>query len=385
MPLSLSREDRRLLIVAGSLFVICALLAIIFTPGASEARFATSYSAAAEGAKAAYLLLQESGYPVERWSRPPAELSDPDETILFLTDPTELPTQMDKDALEKFLTDGGVIVVSGDYASLFVPTPSRVRLPFAERFRALTPSAQALSAPEVEVDAVALRTAPVSGIALYGDSSRYAVVQSGHGSGSVIWLASSSLLSNAGLGQSQNLEFLLSTIGSKSRRVLWDEYFHGHRETKSRATAHPQLPWLFGQLAFVAAAVLLTFSRQSLPRRPSRTESRLSPLEYARALGQLYEHAHAANVAVDIYYEHFRYTLLKRMALRHSATDHELTQAVAQRWQIDSADLLALLNGCASARFFEDLKQKEALALVQRLHKYSVLLKFFPETAQEGR
>ena len=74
MPLKLSPEDRRLLIVAGAVFVVSALLAIVLSPAESEAQFATSYSVASEGAKAAYLLLRESGYRVERWTRPPAEL-----------------------------------------------------------------------------------------------------------------------------------------------------------------------------------------------------------------------------------------------------------------------------------------------------------------------
>ena len=44
MPLKLSPEDRRLLIVAGAVFVVSALLAIVLSPAESEAQFATSYS-----------------------------------------------------------------------------------------------------------------------------------------------------------------------------------------------------------------------------------------------------------------------------------------------------------------------------------------------------
>jgi hypothetical protein len=190
------------------------------------------------------------------------------------------------------------------------------------------------------------------------------------------------MLSNAGLNQSNNLNFLLTTIGSKSRRVLWDEYFHGYSAGR-QGVPHPQLTWLLGQLGIVGMAVLVTFSRRSVPQRLPRLESRLSPLEYVRALGQLYEHAHAANVAVDVSYERFRYTLGKRLGLRATANSDELARAAAERWQIDRQDLRSLLESCESARFFEDLSSKEALALVQGLHKYSVLLKLFPEAVQE--
>jgi len=388
MPLKLGPEDRRFVIVAGSVFLISAMLAIVLSPSESDAKLATSYSTASEGAKAAYLLLRESGYRVERWTRPPAQLSDARDTLLIITDPFEVPSQIDKNALDKFMSDGGEVVLSGNLAPLFVselaPTPMVVSLGW-QKFAAQAPSVQALNAPEIKLDASATWTRPTPGLALYGDAAQYTVMQYPQGRGSLLWLASSSLVSNAGLRESDNLEFLLSTVGSKSRRVLWDEYFHGHRAADTAAAAHPQLTWLFAQLGFVAGALLLTFSRRSGPQRAPRADSRLSPLEYVRALGELYEHARAANVAVDVFYERFRYTLSKRLALRPSATSDELSRAVAQRWPVDREDLRSLLEACESARFFEDLSQKEALALVQRLHKYSVVLKLFPEPVEEDR
>lgn len=388
MPLKLSPEDRRLLIVAGAVFVVSALLAIVLSPAESEAQFATSYSVASEGAKAAYLLLRESGYRVERWTRPPAELRAAANTVLILTDPTVVPTQADKDALGKFLSEGGEVVLAGALGPVFVSEPAPVELPISlgwQTYPAQAPSPQALNAAEIKLNAVASWSKPAPGIGLYGDASGYTVMQYSHGVGTVLWLASSSLLSNAGLRESGNLNFLLSTVGSKSRRVLWDEYFHGYSATAPASASHPQLAWLFGQLAFVAVAVLVTFSRRSGPQRLPRPESRLSPLEYVRALGQLYEHAGAANVAVDVSYERFRYTLSRRLGLRAAAGSEDLARAVAERWPIDRQDLRSLLETCESARFFEDLTPKEGLALVQRLHEYSVRLKLYPKASEGSR
>jgi len=387
MPLTLSPEDRRLVVIAGTVFLVSALLALFLSPAESDAEYATSYSAASEGAKAAYLLLRESGYRVERWTRPPDQLTARD-ALLIVTDPTEIPSEADRAALASFMKRGGEIVLAGNLAPLFVtevaPKPMMVSSG-RMKFTAQTPSLQALNAPEIELDAAATWTKPTPGIGLYGDGSQYTVMQYACGSGSLLWLASSSVLNNAGLRDAGNMEFLLSTAGSKSRPVFWDEYFHGHRTTEAVAAAHPQLTWLFAQLGFLAVAVLLTFSRRSGPRRPARPESRLSPLEYVRALGQLYESAHAANVAVEIAYERFRYAVSKRLGLRPTASREELAHAVAERWAVDRADLLVLLESCDSARFFEDLSEKEALALVQRLHNYSVVLKLFPEPLGEGR
>lgn len=378
MPLKLSPEDRRLVVIAASVFLVSTVLAIFLTPGESDAQFATSYSTAAEGAKAAYLLLRESGYRVDRWEQPPGKLTDAKNSLLILTDPVEVPTQADRDALKTFMSEGGEVLLAGPFTPTFVsetgPAPLLVSLGW-QTFSAQAPSAFALNAPEIKLDAVGGWSKPGKGIGLYGDDSRYMVMQYARGKGCVLWLASSSLLSNAGLRESGNLEFLLSAIGSKSRHVLWDEYFHGHRASAPAAISHPQLFWLFGQLGFVAVAILLTFSRRSGPQRAPLPESRLSTLEYVRALGDLYEHAKAANVAVDVAYERFRYLLGKRLALRPSASNDEVARAVADRWEIDRQDLLGLLDTCESARFFEDLSNKEALGLVQRLHHYSVLLK----------
>ncbi len=387
MPLNISPEDRRLVTVAGIVFLASALLAIFLSPSESDAQFATSYSVASEGAKAAYLLLRESGYRAERWSRPPDELKDAQNTLLIITDPIEFPVPSDKTALDKFMNDGGEIVLAGSMSPLFVAETAPAELPVSpgwQKFAAQTPSPQAINAPEIQIATVSAWMKPGPAIGLYGDSAQYVVMQYPHGKGSLLWLASSSIFSNFGLREPANMEFLLSTVGSKSRQVLWDEYFHGHRSTATAADAHPQLLWLFAQLSFIAVAVLVTFSRRSGPRRSPRTESRLSPLEYVRALGQLYEHARAANVAIDVAYERFRYTLIKRLALRPTATNEELAQAVAQRSAVDREDLRTLLDACESARFHENLNQKEALALSQRLHNYSVLLKLFPEAVEES-
>jgi len=388
MPLNLSPEDRRIVALAAAVFLLSWVLAVFLSPEESDAQFATSYSTASEGAKAAYLLLHELGYRVERWSRPPAELKDAQNTLVIVADPVEMPALADKTAFDKFMSDGGEVVLAGSLSRAFVSetAPGTTPVPMGQqRFKAQTPSRQALNAPEIQLAADNSWTKAAPGLGLYGDEAQYVVMQYPHGRGSLLWLASSSVLSNAGLRESGNMEFLLSTVGAKSRRILWDEYFHGHRIAAGLPATHPQVIWLFAQLGFVAVAVLVTFSRRSGPQRAPRAESRLSPLEYARALGQLYQHARAANVAVEVSYERFRYALGKRLGLRLAANRDELARAVAERWAVDRQDFHSLLESCEAARFFEDLTQKEALDLVQRLHSYSVLLKLFPEPVKEDR
>jgi len=385
MPLNLSREDRRLVIAAATIFLLSAFLAILLSPPESETKFATSYSSASEGAKAAYLLLHESGYNITRWRRPPAELGDARGTLLIVTDPNQIPTQSERDALTKFVNDGGVLLLAGGFSQMFASDPGPVEIPLDEgwqKFQAQAPSAQAASAPEIKLDESAFWSKKSRGVALYGDGSHDVVMEYANGSGRVLWLASSSLISNAGLREPGNMEFLMSTA-SQARRVLWDEYFHGYRDAGDTAVSKPQLAWLFGQLGFIAVAILVTFSRRSGPQRSPRVISRMSPLEYVQALGELYEHAKAANVALDIAYERFRYTLAKRVGLQASATSEQFAAVVAERWAIDRQEFHHLLDNCESARFFEDLSQKEALSLIERLHEYSLEIELFAQATKE--
>jgi hypothetical protein len=391
MPLNLTGEDRRLLTITAVVFVLASALAILLSQGGdADEQLATTYSTVSEGAKAAYLLLQESGYHVERWQRSPQQLPTSGKSVLLLTDPTATPDSGEIEALNRFVISGGTLILSGPLASTFTsfPPPDPYVEPAQswQTFRANTPSAQARGASLIKMNTSVRWVWPFSGIPLYGDDRGHVVMQFSLGKGQVLWLASSSVLSNAGLREAGNLEFLLASVGSREYRVLWDEYFHGHRESApASARVNSQVKWLTAQLGFLALAVLLTFSRRSGPERAPVAESRLSSLEFVSALGDLYERVGTANVAVDIYYERFRNRLARRLGLRSSATPQELARAAHDRYQIDGPGLVALLKACESARFYQDLPRKEGLDLVQDLHEYASRMKLFHGGIEEKR
>jgi Domain of unknown function (DUF4350) len=391
MPMNLTGEDRRLLMITAVVFVLASGVAILLSPGGeADAQFATSYSTVSEGAKAAYLLLQESGYQVERWQRSPEHLPASGKSVLLLADPTAMPDSKEVDALNRFISNGGTVILAGELARLF--TTSQPPAPFSmattrwETFPAITPSAQARGALSIKLNTSERWRSSSSGIPLYGDDRGPVVMQFPIGKGQILWLASSSLLSNAGLREADNLEFLLASVGPPENHVLWDEYFHGHREAEAVSPGvRSQVKWLGAQLAFFALAVLLTFARRSGPQRAPVAESRLSSLEFVTALGSLYERAGSANVAVDIYYERFRNRLTSRLGLRSTATPEELARAARSRFQIDDPEFIALLKMCESARFYQDLPSKEGLDLVQKLHDYATRLKLFHAAIEEKR
>ncbi len=388
MPPSLSAGDRKILFIAGGAFLILVVLGFIFAPTRNiESNAATTYSTASEGAKAAYLLLQETGYHVERWQHSPISLQPDAHTVLIMADPAVIPNQKQKAAIEEFISGGGRLIATGLFGARFLPEDSSEYNPMPKNpwseFKALAPSAITRAAPVIKLAPVA-RWSGRSGIALCGDSEQIVVVRYPHGQGDAIWLASATPFTNAGIKESGNLEFLLAAIGDKQQtRVLFYEYVHGYGDSEAPEKSHPLMIALVAQSAVLALAALLTFSRRSGPIRPMPAESRLAPLEFVETLGGLYQQAHAASVAVDVYYQRFQYWITRRLGITKNATPEEVDRAVRDRWELRDDEFLRTLQAAASAHYRPDLPQREALKIVQALYSYAVTLKLFPAAKEK--
>ncbi len=388
MPGAVSAGDRKILFVAGGAFLLLVVLGFLFAPaGDAGENSATTYSTASRGAKAAYLLLQENGYHVERWQHADSELQPDSHTVLIIADPSMIPNAKQKAAIEQFISGGGRLITTGIRGAGFLPedfsdSNDAPRAPWAE-FKALTPSAITRAAPAITLAPVA-EWSGRSGIALYGDDEQTVVTHFAHGKGEVLWMASATPLTNAGITQTGNLEFLLAAIGDKQTRVLFDEYVHGYSDREQPERRHPLMTALLLQSLLLGLAAILTFSRRSGPLRPLPTESRLAPLEFVETLGGLYQQAHAASVAVDVYYQRFQYWVTRRLGIGNKATPEDLNRAVRERWNLRDDDLLATLQAAAAARYQPDLEQREALKIVQSLYSYAVKLKLFPAAKEKS-
>jgi hypothetical protein len=180
------------------------------------------------------------------------------------------------------------------------------------------------------------------------------------------------------------MEFFLACLGDRRHtQVMFDEYFHGHRQTLAASIANSWFPWLLLQLAVLAAAVLFTYSRRSGSVFVPAGEVRLSPLEFVQTLGGLYEHAGAASVVVDISYQRFRYWLTRRLGMASNASLQDLEQAVRDRWNFQDPAFTATMRECESARYYPDLRPQRALELVKKLYDYADKLKLFRLSGKE--
>lgn len=382
MSLKLNPKDRKLLLTGAIVFVLMVSSALFFGGETQNIEIPTTYSTGSGGAKAAYLLLQQSGYNVQRWERPMSELPDPSGKVLVIAEPSEAPSRSDRDRLEKFISNGGRVIAAGMFAGIFLPEGGSVPDPVAgmtwKKVSARVPSAVTRAAPEMTLAPESFWISKKMAVPLYGDGEKALVVRYPYGRGEVLWWASATPLTNAGLKEPGNMEFFLACLGGRQNQILWDEYIHGYRQSLVSSVAHSQVKWLLVQLVILSLAVLLTFSRRSGPIFPALAEVRLSPLEFVSTLGGLYERAGAASVAVDVFYQRFRYWLTRRLGLASNAPVLDLERAVRERWKLPDEDFGATLRTCESARYHSELPDREALRLTQKLYEYAIKLKLFP-------
>jgi hypothetical protein len=388
MPLKLSPKDRKLLLGGGLVALLLVIGALVF--GSAEqgpAEYPSSYSSASGGAKAAYLLLSDTGYKVRRWERPLNELPAAATKTLILAEPDEAPTREERDKLKAFISEGGHVIATGMFAGTFLPENDSLPDVFSgvtwKTASALSPSQITRAAPQIVIAPHAHWKDFSAAYPLYGDGDHTLVVKYPFGRGEVLWWASATPLTNAGLKEQGNLEFFLACLGDPKNEILWDEYIHGYRQTLAASIAHSSTKWLLLQLVLLALAVVATFSRRSGPTCVPTAEVRLSPIEFVETLGGLYERAGTASIVVDICYRRFRYWLTRRLGVAGNTSTEELASAIRDRWGVGGDEFSTTMRRCEAAGADPSLRGPVALHLVQELDRYATQLNLFQGIRKE--
>lgn len=388
MPVT-AGEQRGFIVFGIGLLLLMTLVAWLSSNQKDEGEGTpSSYSVQRRGAKAAYLLLQKSGYAVERWKQPPAGLPGAAAGVmLVLAGPESYPGPEEMSGITRFLLRGGTVLIAGVRPDSFVPQSDAkdgdTRIGFSE-CKPVAPTSLT-------------RGGPISqdGDLIWDSSKNAAVVHFvGHtkndqpkdeqhrqpvvvsyplGQGRVIWWASALPLTNAGIRNRKNLDLLLNSVGN-SRRILWDEYYHEQHETAPAHATNPAQMWALAQAGFLALLVILTFSRRSGPVVPLARESRLSPLEFVETLGSVFHRAHGTQVAVEIAFGRFQQIAARRLGIRGTSSASDILIAMAQRGLKVPPDVAALAGRSDEAVRDTELSEKRALEHVQALNQVTLLL-----------
>lgn len=380
---SLDRRDRNALLLCLGLVMAMIVAIVIFSPRErDESPVPSSYGVGTHGAKAAYLLLVRSGYRVERWEQPLANLANTEvneHTVLVLAEPFFTQIKQARVAIRNVLAHGGRVLTTGDGGSYLVPDgraasnaseiASTVCHATPEGFDGLA------SSGEVDIESPVVWSTPQPRQRVqYRCGNKPVVVTYPVDKGEVVWWASSTPLENASILRAGNLDLLLNSLGPPAgTRIIWDESLHGDVRTAWSYTSGTPMRLLWAQLAIVGSLMLFSLSRRSGPLRVFAAVPRSTPVEFVESLGALYDKAGASNTAVVIAYERFRHQLEKRLGFTPAQTllgAGELAQAIEARLHYNHPELAADLADCEDVGHSE-LSRRRVLELVQALYDHS--------------
>jgi hypothetical protein len=387
MKIPFDPADRKILLMSACLLVLLTVVALMI-PNAGEEQsrgFPSSYDTSKEGAKAAYELLEETGYRVEHWTQSPAELpSAAGSTVLIVAGPTLAASSEETIQLRQFVQRGGRVLVTGMPGAALIgvkgvaPVPAGSPAGFDEgsTFAAEQPAPLTRQAPAITMESSVRWVDHVRGQQrYYGSSDGAVVVKFPIGHGEVIWWAGDSPLTNFGITKASNLALFLNSVGSPGpTRVLWDEYFHGVRKGLWQYLGRTPLPWALLQLLLFAILIICTFGRRSGPIRALARESRLSPLEFVETLGALYERRGEAAGALEIAFSHFRFLLSRRLGTPSAATSADLVRTMQNRPGLTLAGFAVTMEHIESALKLKKVAEPKALAWIGELHDFAVRL-----------
>lgn len=394
MPRGLDSADRKLLIAAAALFGVLVVVAALFSKpqltGGSQAP--STYSSSWDGAEAAFLLLQQLGYDVVRWEKPPSQLPQSGSgEVLILADPTEVPSEEERYAIVEFLENGGRVIATGSEAKAFLPQAPEFHegdamAPKAS-FDALIPSPIVRGASQITMAKPEdWSSGSAREVEVYGDHDTPAVVTYRFGKGQVIWWAAPTPLTNGAISDSGNLVFFLNCLGAPGKgHIFWDEYFHGEHGSLLDFFSRTAVFCGAAQFGLVFLAILATYSRRLGPVRAPNVPSRLSPLEFVDTLGDLYASAHVSGTAIGVAYQRFRFAITRKLALPIDVSSKELAELASQAMGWEEASLLDVLGRCDQASKSSNGKVDRPLELFQHLHDYSVRLECKPDVNTERK
>ena len=391
MPITIDKSDRRLLLWAGGVLLILIVALTLSSQNDEDSGIPSSYSAQTSGGKAAYLLLQNLGYKVERWERSPSDLPiDAAHTVLVLAFPFVPPAPGEKNELRTFLNRGGKILATGPTAELYLPQADSDREPLPSPIgkeykpQLLTPLTRG---GVIQMSPEAYWNKPSTACLVhYSDDGRPIVVSYRVEKGEVIWWGGSTPLTNAAIGASGNLALLLNSLGDANDvHVYWDEYFHGyHSSSGSYFWSSLPIQYALLQCFIIFAALLFTYSRRNGPIHSWNEPVRLSPLEFVHTLGNLYRRANAIHAALEVPFARFRLLATRQLGIKNDIPSADLARAVRGRLGYKNDDLDKLLQQIESALYDPGLNEDTALELVRQLSHHVQNLKLIPLERQEN-
>jgi hypothetical protein len=375
---SLDAKDRKLLIGCLAVVVVLAVVTALFArnQNSDDNTLPSSYLTGKHGARAAYEMLQASGYQVQRWEQPLSDLAAraDAQTVVIFAEPM-LSTAEDVKAVREIVERGGRVLLTGWSGGRLAPEGDAEAPSQFQSACRLTPQGLDALADSGEVWMV-----PEGGWGLdrprdrvqYNCTGAPAVVEYSQGKGYVVWWASATPLENGSIQRGGDLNLFLNALGARGgHNFYWDESLHGEIHSAWFYASGPAMLLLGMGLFGIGVLIVFSFSRRRGPVRDLPAPVRATPVEFLEALGSLYAEAGASVTAVELAYERFRRRMGDLCGLKGAQLSaEELGMALRRRFPKAAPELEKDLVDCAEAAMNDKLTPKKALALVQALGRH---------------
>lgn len=379
-PAGLEKRDRVLLFSCLTMALLIVILIAIVAPAEEEVEVVpSSYSTGSFGAKAAYLLLERSGYHVERWTQPLNSVQADAHTTLILAEPYPYGLPNSRNAVLKVLQQGGRVLATGMRGALLIPEDEA-------HFDSTMLEKECLATPngfDTLAGSAGVRIQPATvwsevnprHHAAFLCNNKPVVVTYRYDKGQVIWWAGPLPLENSAIGRDDNLSLLLNSVGPPGTHVLWDESLHSDSQSLWSFVEGTPVHLIWWQLGLVGTLLLASYGRRSGPLRPDPVAPRASSLEFVKSLGALYHRAGATNTAVMIAYQRFRQDLEQHAGIEIALGAEQAAQAIVRRFSYEAEGLSETMIEAETAAFGGRLSEKRALAFVQALSDHGQRLR----------
>ncbi|HVU01704.1 MAG TPA: DUF4350 domain-containing protein [Polyangiaceae bacterium] len=307
-------RDRNLLLSLAALSVLAAFVVSRFVPRERTGGFEqpSTFFTAADGAKAAYLVLERLGRPVARLRRSIRKETLADVRTLFVLAPTTRLDRLEARALLDWVNDGHVLVLAAGPVETFgelVETsslaghtggPGEAALDRAEPLLAGIRTLDAGPRVRQTLVGAAYGAVTTTGVSRFWRDSRGTLgLRIDHGRGTIFVFSTAYPFTNEGLGKADDALLLdaLARTGSGPGRVAFDEFHQGFGESDASPVAMAKLALsprfraaMVDLFLVLGAAAALGFVRFGSPI-PRAEPRRRRHADFARAAGDLFRAA----------------------------------------------------------------------------------------------
>jgi hypothetical protein len=361
------RESSRLWwTVPAAVVIVLTLLGLVLGKPPAQPKEGTSYDASARGTRAAYLLLEELGYPVRRSRRPTDGCS-----VRWVLLPEEPGRESGR--LVDWVRGGGVLVLA-DASGQFAQT-----LGIDLKVQSDAPnSSEAAEGPGVAQLAggpVRVSWPGAAGEVWASAGGQPFVTIHRHGSGQVWLVNRPEVFTNRLIGEADNGILICRLAEATLARspatngtpcVAFDEFVHGMRDNPGVAELllEPPTVWVTLHSLLLVGLLLWHHGPRFGGGQAAPQGTRHSAEEFLHALADLLQrkgdHAEAFRTARD----ELRHDLERELGLPHDAAPEMLAEAASHRGG-DAFAVLRLLKasgppaGAGAAAFVEALQQLE--------------------------